>query len=323
MAADRLIEVVELQKTFVTRGSMGRMNEIRAVDGVTFHIEKGETFGLVGESGCGKTTLGRTIVRLYDATGGQILFEGRDIASLEKEALKPYRRRMQTIFQDPYSSLNPYMNVEQLIAESLNLSQKLSKSERLCRVEQILLRVGLHADDMEKYPHEFSGGQRQRIGVARALVVEPDFVLCDEPISALDVSIQAQIVNLLEDLQQNMGLTYLFVAHDLSMVRYISKRIGVMYMGWIVEIIPAQELYANPLHPYTKALLSAIPVPDPKKARGQKRVILKGDPSDALMSQKGCSFYGRCPMEKPECMEERPALVEYAPGHLVACLRVL
>ena len=316
---DRLVEVKDLSKWFVTRGTMGKKNTIRAVDGVSFHIEKGETFGLVGESGCGKTTLGRTIVRLYDATAGQILFEGKDIAGLSKEALKPYRRRMQTIFQDPYSSLNPYMNVEQIITEPLNLSQKLSKGDCRARVEAMLREVGMSPDDMEKYPHEFSGGQRQRIGVARALIVQPDFVLCDEPISALDVSIQAQIVNLLEDLQRSMGLTYLFVAHDLSMVRHISKRIGVMYMGQIVEISPAPDLYENPLHPYTRALLSAIPIPDPKKAREQKRAPLQGDPPSPLAAQTGCAFHTRCPAAKPDCARERPALKAYAPGHLAAC----
>lgn len=314
-----LIEVKDLKKTFEMRGSMGGRSVVRAVDGVTFTIHKGETFGLVGESGCGKTTLGRTIVRLYDVTDGHIYFEGNDIARLEKKALAPYKRRMQTIFQDPYSSLNPYMNVEQIIAEPLNLHEKLSRSELRERILDILHKVGLNPEDMEKYPHEFSGGQRQRIGVARALVVQPDFVLCDEPISALDVSIQAQIVNLLEDLQQNMELTYLFVAHDLSMVRHISHRIGVMYLGRIVEISPSYELYKRPLHPYTQALLSAIPIPDPVEARASERLPLQGDPPSPTKEILGCAFYSRCPIARPDCAERRPELRELHPGHTVAC----
>ena len=317
--SEPLIQVRDLKKSFALRGMMGSKRMVHAVDGVSFDIDQGETFGLVGESGCGKTTLGRTVVRLYEPTAGDIFFEGNNIAKLEGNALAPYKRRMQIIFQDPYSSLNPYMNVEQIILESLNLKQKLPKSEARDKVEQMLLKVGLNPSDMEKYPHEFSGGQRQRIGVARALVVEPDFVLCDEPISALDVSIQAQVVNLLEDLQREMGLTYLFVAHDLSMVRHISRRIAVMYMGRIVEIAPSRELYKQPLHPYTKALLSAIPIPNPQLARESKRVPLMGDPPSPTREIVGCAFAGRCPHAMSKCRESAPELIDMGSEHQVAC----
>ncbi len=322
MDARPLIQVRDLKKTFTLRGAMGGRRFVNAVDGVTFSIDKGETFGLVGESGCGKTTLGRSIVRLYDVTAGEVLFEGKDIAQLQGDALAPYKRRMQIIFQDPYSSLNPYMNVEQIILESLDLKEKLPRAEARERIEQMLLKVGLNREDMEKYPHEFSGGQRQRIGVARALVVEPDFVLCDEPISALDVSIQAQVVNLLEDLQQEMDLTYLFVAHDLSMVRHISRRIAVMYLGRIVEIAPSKALYKNPLHPYTKALLSAIPVPDPVFARKNQRVTLPGDPPSPSAHMPGCAFCSRCPNAMPKCKDHRPELKPVDGEHSVACFLV-
>ena len=315
-----LIEVKELKKYFQMRRAPGRVKLIRSVDGVSFSIEKGETFGLVGESGCGKTTLGRTITRLYEPTSGQILFEGTDIAPLKGRTLSSYKRRMQTIFQDPYSSLNPFMNVEEIIGESLDLSVRLRKGERKERIREILAKVGMTAEDLEKYPHEFSGGQRQRIGIARALVTQPEFVLCDEPISALDVSIQDQVVNLLEDLQQEMGLTYLFVAHDLSMVRHISRRIAVMYAGHIVEISPAAEMYRHPAHPYTEALLSAIPVPDPKIARETRRIRLEGDPPDPASVPSGCPFASRCRYCTKRCLTEIPELKEIAPGHLSACL---
>ena len=316
-----LIEVRNLKKYFHLRGSLGRSRVIHSVDGVTFSIQKGETFGLVGESGCGKTTLGRTITRLYEPTSGEILFEGTDIAPLKGKQLSQYKRRMQTIFQDPYSSLNPFMNVEEIIGESLDLSRRLKSAERRECIEEILERVGMTREDMEKYPHEFSGGQRQRIGIARALVTNPDFVLCDEPISALDVSIQAQVVNMLEDLQQEMGLTYLFVAHDLSMVRHISRRIAVMYAGHVVEISPAGELYRHPAHPYTEALLSAIPIPNPKRAREAGRIHLQGDPPDPAAERKGCPFADRCPHCTPACREELPELREISSGHMVACIR--
>jgi oligopeptide/dipeptide ABC transporter ATP-binding protein len=314
-----LIEAKDLKKYFTVRGALGGSRELRAVDGVTLAIQKGETFGLVGESGCGKTTLGRTMLRLYDVTGGTLKFDGAEITHLSGKALAPYKRRMQIIFQDPYSSLNPFMNVEELVAEPLDLREKLIKGARRARILEILEKVGLDDSVLEKYPHEFSGGQRQRIGIARALVVKPDFVLCDEPISALDVSIQAQVVNMLEDLQAEMGLTYLFVAHDLSMVRHISRRIGVMYLGHIVEISPSKELYKNPLHPYTQALLSAIPIPDPVRAKAVKRIVLTGDvpsPSSALI---GCPFYARCPHAMLKCRERAPVLREVSPGHQVAC----
>ncbi len=314
-----LIEVKDLKKYFHLRGTLGKAKVVRSVDGVSFSIEKGETFGLVGESGCGKTTLGRTITRLYEPTSGQILFEGTDIAPLKGKSLSVYKRRMQTIFQDPYSSLNPFMNVEEIIGESLDLSEKLKNGERRERIEDILQRVGMTRDDMEKYPHEFSGGQRQRIGIARALVTHPDFVLCDEPISALDVSIQAQVVNMLEDLQREMGLTYLFVAHDLSMVRHISRRIAVMYAGHIVEISPAGELYRHPAHPYTQALLSAIPIPNPKTARESSRIRLQGDPPDPASEYPGCPFASRCPRCSGRCLEQKPVLEEVSGSHFAAC----
>ena len=314
-----LLEAVDLKKYFTIRGAMGGSRVLKAVDGVSLAIEKGETFGLVGESGCGKTTLGRTMIRLYDVTGGTLKFEGNDITNLTGRALSPYRQRMQIIFQDPYSSLNPFMDVEELIAEPLDLREKLGKAERRERIVQMLRKVGMDETALEKYPHEFSGGQRQRVGIARALVVKPEFVLCDEPISALDVSIQAQVVNMLEDLQEEMGLTYLFVAHDLSMVRHISRRIGVMYLGHIVEISPSKELYRSPLHPYTQALLSAIPIPDPKRAKGIKRIALSGDVPSPSKMPKGCPFVTRCPRAMPKCKESAPLLKEVSPGHQVAC----
>ncbi len=317
-----LLETRDLQKHFLVKDFFGRKrNAVKAVDGITFQIRKGETFGLVGESGCGKSTLGRTLIRMYDPTGGQILFDGQDITNLKGSQLLPYHKRMQIIFQDPYSALDPHHNVKEIIYEPMSLyaNSKASGSAIDDQIVELLEKVGMKADDMYKYAYEFSGGQRQRIGIARALAVKPEFLLCDEPISALDVSIQAQVVNMLEDLQQELGLTYLFVAHDLSMVRHISTRIGVMYLGKIVEIAESDELYDNPLHPYTEALLSAIPVADPKTARSSKRKIIEGDLPSPMNVPSGCRFHTRCPYAKPECSQSEPQLVEKTPGHFVAC----
>ncbi|MBV7507059.1 ATP-binding cassette domain-containing protein [Bacillus sp. sid0103] len=318
---EKLIEVKNLKKYFPLKTSMFSKSKpvVKAVDDVSFHIYKGETFGLVGESGCGKSTLGRTLNRLYDPTEGEILFDGKDIAKLKSKELHPYRKRMQMIFQDPYSSLNPYMNVEEIIDEPLEIHTSLSKNERREVIIDMLEKVGLKKDDLEKFPHEFSGGQRQRIGIARALAINPDFILCDEAISALDVSIQAQVINMLEDLQIEMNLTYLFVAHDLSMVRHISDRIGVMYLGKMVEISKSEELYDKPLHPYTQALLSAIPIPDPIKAQNSMREIITGELPSPIEMETGCRFRSRCPFAKPICAEVDPQLREVDGEHLVAC----
>ena len=315
-----LLETKDLQKHFPIKDFFGRKKQaVKAVDGITFQIRKGETFGLVGESGCGKSTLGRTLIRMYEPTGGQIIFDGEDITKLEGAKLQPYHNRMQIIFQDPYSALDPHHNVEEIIREPMSLYTNASKSDIDEQIVELLKKVGMKADDMYKYAYEFSGGQRQRIGIARALAVKPELLLCDEPISALDVSIQAQVVNMLEDLQEELGLTYLFVAHDLSMVRHISTRIGVMYLGKIVEIAESDELYDRPFHPYTEALLSAIPVADPKLARSSKRKIIKGDLPSPMDVPGGCRFHTRCPYAKPECSQTEPPLVERTPGHFVAC----
>lgn len=316
-----IIEVRDLKKYFPVKDKFmsGEKKFVKAVDGVSFEIKRGETFGLVGESGCGKSTLGRTITKLYDATEGDIFFEGTNIAKFNKKQMKEYHRNMQIIFQDPYSSLNPYMNVEELIDEPLSLHTPLSRKDKVEKIKNLLEMVGLSKDDMEKFPHEFSGGQCQRIGIARAISTEPRFVLCDEPISALDVSIQAQVVNMLEDLQEKMGLTYLFVAHDLSMVRHISDRIGVMYLGNIVEISKSNDLYKNPLHPYTKALLSSIPIADPNRANAAVRQIIKGDIPSPMDIPSGCRFHTRCPYAKPICKEIQPQTKEVESGHFVTC----
>jgi len=318
---DIIIEVKNLKKYFPVKNKFmgGEKKFVKAVDGVSFDIKRGETFGLVGESGCGKSTLGRTITKLYDATEGDIFFEGTNIAKFNRKQMKEYHRNMQIIFQDPYSSLNPYMNVEELINEPLSLHTTLSKKAKLEKIQHLLEMVGLKKDDMEKFSHEFSGGQCQRIGIARAISTEPDFILCDEPISALDVSIQAQVVNMLEDLQEEMGLTYLFVAHDLSMVRHISDRIGVMYLGNIVEISKSNDLYKNPLHPYTKALLSSIPIADPIRAKASVRQIIKGDIPSPMDIPSGCRFHTRCPYVKPICREIQPQNKEVESGHFVSC----
>ncbi len=318
---DSLIEVRNLKKYFPVRDAFGLSlsRQLRAVDDVSFDIRKGETFGLVGESGCGKTTLGRCITRLYDFTAGDVRFEGRSIAFLHGRQLKPYHRRMQVIFQNPFSSLDPTFTVRELVEEPLRIHMKLTAPERAEKVRAILAKVGIAGEDMEKFPYELSGGQCQRVGIARALVVTPAFVLCDEPISALDVSVQAQVVNLLEDIQQEMGLTYLFIAHDLSMVRHISRRIGVMYLGRIVELASGEELYTHPLHPYTRALLSSVPVPDPKTARETKMQVLSGDPPSPVDLPPCCRFCTRCPLAEAKCRASEPELRDVGGGHFVAC----
>ncbi|MDR1866847.1 MAG: ABC transporter ATP-binding protein [Treponema sp.] len=314
-----LIEVKNLVKEFTVRRSFHPTLKLRAVNDVSFSILNGETFGLVGESGCGKSTLGRSILRLYTPSSGSILFSGTDITRLSGKALAPYQRRMQIIFQDPYASLNPALLVRDILAEPLLLKTKLSVKECSDQIQDMLIRVGMNADDMYKYPHEFSGGQHQRISIARALIVHPEFILCDEPISALDVSIQAQVVNLLEDLQQEFGLTYLFVTHDLSIVRHISHRIAVMYMGEIVEIAAAGEIYKNPLHPYTQALLQAIPIPDPRRARESPPNLLEGELPNPLEQRYGCAFFTRCPRASAICRNQHPKLQDIGNGHYTAC----
>lgn len=315
-----LLDVRGLKKYFDTsKGLFGKNKQtLKAVDDVSFQIRRGETFGLVGESGCGKSTTGRSIVRLYDVTAGEIRFDGTDLAHLSERELKPFRKRMQTIFQDPYSSLNPGMNVTQLISEPMEIHGFGTKAERRETVLELLNKVGLKPEHAERYPHEFSGGQRQRISIARALSVKPEFILCDEPISALDVSVQAQVVNMLEDLQAEFGLTYLFIAHDLSMVRHISDRIGVMYLGKLVELAPSDELYNHPAHPYTQALLAAIPVPDPNAASGAA-AMLEGDLPSPLAGAAGCRFASRCPFATDRCRQQEPEWKEISPGHFAAC----
>jgi oligopeptide transport system ATP-binding protein len=296
-----------------------RAGAIRAVDDVSFDIAAGETLGLVGESGCGKSTTGRAILRLYEPTAGEVRLEGQDIAALGGEALRALRPRMQMIFQDPQASLNPRMTVGSIIAEPLDEHERLDRKARRARVFELMDAVGLARAFANRYPHEFSGGQRQRIGIARALALNPAFIVCDEPIAALDVSIQAQVVNLLEDLQESRGLTYLFISHDLSMVRHLATRVAVMYLGRIMELGPADALYADPLHPYTKALISAVPSPDPEVEARRRRIILTGDVPSPANPPPGCVFCTRCPEAIPRCREEIPAFREVAPGRRVAC----
>lgn len=296
-----------------------KISYVKAVDNVSFYIDKGETFGLVGESGCGKTTTGRAISRLYEPTGGNVRYGGADITHLNAKEFMPYRKKMQMIFQDPYASLNPRMTVADIVGEPLDIHHICSGKQREEYILELLRRVGLNKDHASRYPHEFSGGQRQRVGIARALAVNPEFIICDEPISALDVSIQAQVINMLEDLQEEMGLTYLFVAHDLSMVRHISDRVGVMYLGSLVEIAETEELYNHNQHPYTKALLSAIPIADPVLSRQSSQILLEGDVPSPLNSPAGCKFASRCPYAKNECRERAPGFKEVAKGHFVAC----
>ena len=315
-----LLEATNLSKYFPVKNFFGKLvQEVKAVDRVTLSIKKGETFGLVGESGCGKSTLGRTLIRMYEPTDGVLKYDGNDITKLKGKELLSYHKRMQIIFQDPYSALDPHQNVREIMAEPISVFENLTSAQMDERIVDLLEKVGMKGDDLEKYAYEFSGGQRQRIGIARALSVKPEFLLCDEPISALDVSIQAQVVNVLEDLQQELGLTYLFVAHDLSMVRHISDRIGVMYLGKIVESGESDEVYDNPQHPYTQALLTSIPIADPKRALALENCGIEGDLPSSLHIPSGCRFHTRCPYATEQCRAQEPELVERTPGHFVAC----
>ena len=317
-----LVKVEQLKKHFpITQGILiqKQVGAVKAVDGITFDIYRGETLGLVGESGCGKTTAGRTLLQLYRPTAGQVNFDGIELSSIKGESLRKLRQRMQMIFQDPYASLNPRWTISRIVSEPMRVHNLSPGKARLERVKDLLELVQLNTLFLNRYPHEFSGGQRQRIGIARALASDPEFIVCDEPISALDVSIQAQVVNLLEDLQQEFGLTYLFIAHDLSMVRHICNRVAVMYLGVIVELASRDELYDNPLHPYTQALLSAVPIPDPRETRARQRTILPGDPPSPIDPPKGCRFHPRCPIAMEICSQQEPEWREIIPGHWTAC----
>ncbi len=339
MAEDKvLLEVQNLKKYFPVKGTKGP--GVQAVENVSLYIKKGETLGLVGESGCGKTTLGRTILRLHEPTSGKIvydgqtIFEGSDPFKLDEKGqlvkkrvpkpqavnMLPFRRKMQIIFQDPSASLDPRMTVGEIIGEALDIHKLCdNKAERTDRIKELLSQVGLNTEHANRYPHEFSGGQQQRVGIARALAVKPEFIVCDEPISALDVSIQSQVVNMLEDMQQDLGLTYLFIAHDLSVVRHISNRIGVMYLGTMVELGESYELNKNPIHPYTKTLLSAVPVPDPEVSKSRQRIVLEGDIPSPMNPPSGCRFHTRCPYATEQCKQQVPEFKEHAPGHWAAC----
>ncbi|AHZ15110.1 MULTISPECIES: ABC transporter ATP-binding protein [Bacillus] len=319
---ETILELKDVKKYFPIRSGFfqRKVGDIKAVDGVSFSLKRGETLGIVGESGCGKSTAGRTMIRLYKPTDGRILFKGQDISGLSEEKLrKSVRKNIQMVFQDPFASLNPRKTLRSIIKEPFQTHHMYSMSERNERVEELLAKVGLHPSFANRYPHEFSGGQRQRIGIARALTLNPELIIADEPVSALDVSIQAQVINLMEELQEEFNLTYLFISHDLSVVRHISDRVGVMYLGKMMELTDKHELYGNPLHPYTQALLSSVPVTRKKDAVKRERIILKGELPSPANPPKGCVFHTRCPMAKPICKEQIPAFEEAAPGHYVAC----
>ncbi len=316
LRVDNLVKHFPIMRGIIFQKQVGA---VHAVDGVSFNVYRGETLGLVGESGCGKSTTGRTILQLYRPTSGNVYFENENLAAIKGEPLRKMRRRMQMIFQDPYASLNPRMTVGEIVGEPLVIHNVAKGKEVRERVEYLLKVVGLNPAFATRYPHEFSGGQRQRIGVARALALEPSLIVCDEPISALDVSIQAQVINLLEDLQRELNLTYLFIAHDLSMVRHISNRVAVMYLGIIVELADREELYSKPLHPYTQALLSAVPIPDPAVEEKRSRIILQGDVPSPVNPPSGCRFRTRCPLAADVCKEKKPEFREVSPGHFVAC----
>ncbi len=315
-----LLEVSNLKQYFHIRNNLGEKASVKAVDDVTFNIYIGETLGLVGESGSGKTTLGRSILRIYDPTDGRIKFSGVDITKLQKDKLLPYRKKMQYIFQDPYASLDPRMTVSDIVGEALDIHKLASsKKDREDKIRDLLKLVGLNTEHSSRYPHEFSGGQRQRIGIARAIAVEPEFIVCDEPVSALDVSIRAQIINTLEEMQERLNLTYLFISHDLGVVRHTCDRVGVMYLGHFVELVESEELYKNPLHPYTQALLTAIPEPDPEIAKKRNRIILKGEIPSPVNPPSGCKFRTRCPFAKDICSQQVPEFKDQGNGHYVAC----
>ena len=320
---EKLVEVQHLQQYFPADGRGKNKRFVQAVDNVSFFIKRGETLGLVGESGCGKTTVGRTLLRLYEPTDGTIIYDGTTIFDKQNNIaldMMPYRRKMQMVFQDPYASLDPRMTIGDIVGEPIDIHKlAANKNERRDRIISLLERVGLNSEHANRYPHEFSGGQRQRVGIARALAVKPEFIVCDEPVSALDVSIQAQVVNMFEDLQQEMGLTYLFIAHDLSVVKHISNRIGVMYLGKMVELADSYELITHSIHPYTRSLISAIPVADPITARQSKRIVLQGDVPSPLNPPSGCRFRTRCPYADEQCANEVPEFKEVSTGHWAAC----
>ena len=321
--SDKVVQVEHLKQYFPAGGFGKNKKFVKAVDDVSFYINRGETLGLVGESGCGKTTTGRTLLRLYEPTGGKIIYDGKVIFDKENKIavdMLEYRKKMQIVFQDPYASLDPRMTVGDIVGEAIDIHNlAANKQERYDRIIRILQRVGLNSEHANRYPHEFSGGQRQRVGIARALAVAPEFIVCDEPISALDVSIQAQVINMFEDLQESMNLTYLFIAHDLSVVKHISNRIGVMYLGNLVELADSYELTMHSMHPYTKSLISAIPIADPRTARASKRIVLEGDVPSPLNPPSGCRFRTRCPYADEQCACEVPEFKEAAKGHFVAC----